>query len=63
MNNGIIIKSANAEKITEVLESANGKARERLADCTDVVLAADTLTEKFKGINKENLKVDVNVHH
>lgn len=62
MNNGIIVKFENDAKIDKVCKAANGKARKRLADCTDVVLAADTLTEKFKGINKEGLKIEVNVH-
>ena len=61
-NNGIIIKQANAERIEKALAVANGKGRERLVNYCDVVLAVDTLTEKFKGINKENLKVEVNVH-
>lgn len=62
MKNGIIVKSSNVEKITAVLDVANGKSRERLADCTDVALAADTLDRKFMGINKEGLKIDVNPH-
>lgn len=61
-NNGIIIKSTNAEQIEKVLAVANGKGRERLVNYCDVALAVDTLTEKFKGINKENLKVDVNIY-
>ena len=60
--NGIIIKSANVEKITAILDEANGKSRERLADYTAVLYAANTLYRKFDGINKEGLKIDVNPH-
>lgn len=62
MKNGIIVKSANVEKITAILDEANGKSRERLADYTAVLYAVDTLDRKFDGINKEDLKVAVNVH-
>lgn len=62
MKNGVIVKSSNAEKITTVLDEANGQSRERLADCTDVAFAVDTLDRKFMGINKEGLKIDVNPH-
>lgn len=62
MKNGIIVKSANAEKITAVLDEANGKSRERLADYTDVLYSVDTLDKKFDGINKEGLKVEFNPH-
>lgn len=62
MKNGIIVKSANTEKITAILDESNGQCRERLADCTDVALAADTLDRKFMGINKEGLVIDVNPH-
>lgn len=61
-NNGIIVKSANVEKITAVLDDANGQARERIADYYDVAIAVNSLAEKFKGINKENLKIEVNIH-
>lgn len=60
--NGIIIKSVHVEKITAVLDAANGKSRERLADYTAVLYAANTLDRKFMGINKEGLKIDVNPH-
>lgn len=62
MRYGVIVKSTNAGKITAVLDDANGKGRERLVNWCDVSMAVDTLTEKFKGINKEGLKVEVNVH-
>lgn len=62
MNNGIIVKSANSQRIDKVLAVANGKARERLVNWCDVALAVDSLAEKFKGINKEGLEIDVNVH-
>lgn len=61
-SNGIIVKSANAVKIAAILDESNGQSRERLADCTDVALAVDTLDRKFMGINKEGLKIDVNSH-
>lgn len=62
MNHGIIVKFENDGKIDEVCKAANGKGRERLIYYSDVEEAVDTLTEKFKGINKENLKVEVNAH-
>lgn len=62
MRNGIIIKSANTEKITAILNVANGKSRERLADYDAVLYAANTLYRKFDGINKEGLVIDVNPH-
>lgn len=62
MKNGIIVKSANAEKITAVLDVANGQSRERLADYTDVLYSVDTLDRKFDGINKDGLKVEFNPH-
>lgn len=61
-NTGVIVKSKNAVKIANVLDAANGQSSERLADCTDVALAVDTLDRKFKGINKEGLVIDVNPH-
>lgn len=61
-NTGVIVKSKNAVKITNVLDAANGQARERITDYYDVAIAVDSLTEKFKGINKENLKIEVNIH-
>ena len=60
--NGIIVKSSNAEKITAAFNVANGKSRERLADYTDVLYSVDTLDNKFDGINKEGLVIDVNPH-
>ena len=62
MKNGIIVKSANAEKIQAILDAANGRSRERLADYTDVLYAIDTLDRKFDGINKDGLKVEFNPH-
>lgn len=62
MKNGIIVKSANTEKITAILNAANGKSRERLADYTDVLYSVDTLDRKFDGINKDDLKVEFNPH-
>lgn len=62
MKNGIIVKLANAEKITAVLDAANGQSRERLAGYADVSYSVDTLDKKFDGINKEGLKIDVNPH-
>lgn len=63
MKNGIIVKFENDGKIDKVCKAANGKGRERLIYYSDVEDAVDTLTEKFKGINKEGLKIDVNVHY
>lgn len=62
MKNGIIIKESNTEKITAILNVANGKSRERLADYDAVLYAANTLYRKFDGINKEELVIDVNPH-
>lgn len=62
MRNGIIVKASNAEKITAILDAANGRSRKRLADYTDVLYAVDTLDRKFDGINKEGLVIDVNPH-
>lgn len=62
MKNGIIVKLSNAEKIQAVLDVANGKSRERLADYTDVLYSVDTLDRKFDGINKDDLKVEFNPH-
>lgn len=62
MKNGIIVKLANAEKITAVLDAANGQSRERLAGYADVSYSVDTLDKKFDGINKDGLVIDVNPH-
>ena len=62
MRNGIIVKAANAEKIQAILDAANGRSRERLADYTDVLYSVDTLNRKFDGINKDGLVIDVNPH-
>lgn len=61
-DNGIIVKTENVERIAKTLNVANGKGRERLACIGDVFDSVDILAEKFKDINKENLKVEVNVH-
>lgn len=60
--NGIIVKSANTEKMQATLDAANGRSRERLADYGDVLYSANTLYRKFDGINKEGLVIDVNPH-
>ena len=62
MKKGTIVKAGNEEKIAAILGAANGKSRERLACMGDILNAVDTLDRKFKGINKEGLKVEVNPH-
>lgn len=60
--NGIIIKDENAEKMQKVLDAVNGKARVRVITLQDVYYAIDTLQEKFKGINKNEMSVAVDLY-
>lgn len=60
--NGIIVKDENAEKMQKVLDAANGKGRVRIVTLQNVYYAVDALQEKFKGINKNEMSVAVDLY-